>query len=258
MDIVENTSANAQEVAEPETTGAKEQEVAAPAEEHKQSAEDNARYAAIRRKAEEDAARKAKAETDSLIASLGLVNPYTNTPVRTREEIQAYQEEFAKEKARDIQQKAEMSEEEYNAFISSLPEVREARAIKEQAQAKQIETTIAEQIAAIGQLNPDIKSMQDLAQDENFRTMYEMVGKGYSLYDAYRITNFDKLAGRSAETAKQQAMNAINTKEHLTSTSQRGAGAEPVPASVMAKYRMFNPHASDSEIQAHYNRMIHK
>ncbi|MBO7377124.1 MAG: hypothetical protein J6V01_08510, partial [Clostridia bacterium] len=91
--------AEEQETAEPaeeeeNDIGAEEQEVAEPAEEEaEQSAEENARYAAARRKAEAErdaAIAEAQAEMENRIVSMGIVNPYTGEPVEDMEGFERY------------------------------------------------------------------------------------------------------------------------------------------------------------------------
>lgn len=267
-----------QEAADPATednVGANEQEPAAPAGEsqdgaeteqkpsdesshHVQTDEENARYAAMRRKAEADAEKRMNAELDKSIASLGLTDPYTNKPITNHAEMQAYRQRFVEEQRKEMQEKAGMSPEDYQRFVDSLPEVQAGKAAQQKVMDLEIRAKIDSQMREIQMISPEIKSMEDLSKLDNFDKLYDMVGKGYELADAYKVLNYDRLTAKAAEAAKQQALNSIGGKNHLQPVTPRGQGAVPVPADVVAEYRALMPEATDAEIQAHYNKYARK
>ena len=268
----------AQEAADPATednVGANEQEAAAPAGEsqdgtepeqkpseesghHVQTDEENARYAAMRRRAEADAEKRMNAELDKSIASLGLTDPYTNKPITNHSEMQAYRQRFVEEQRKEMQEKAGMSPEDYQRFVDSLPEVQEGKKAQQKVMDLEIRAKIDSQMREIQMISPEIKSMEDLSKLDNFEKLYDMVGKGYELADAYKVLNYDRLTAKAAEAAKQQALNSIGGKNHLQPVTPRGQGAVPVPVDVAAEYRALMPEATDAEIQAHYNKYARK
>ena len=269
-----------QEAADPateDTVGENEQESAEPAGEshveegaeteqkpsdesshHVQTDEENARYAAMRRKAEADAEKRMNAELDKSIASLGLTDPYTNKPITNHAEMQAYRQRFVEEQRKEMQEKAGMSPEDYQRFVDSLPEVQAGKAAQQKVMDLEIRAKIDSQMREIQMISPEIKSMEDLSKLDNFDKLYDMVGKGYELADAYKVLNYDRLTAKAAEAAKQQALNSIGGKNHLQPVTPRGPGAVPVPADVVAEYRALMPEATDAEIQAHYNKYARK
>ena len=266
-----------QEAADPateDTVGENEQEPAAPAGESQDGAEDeqepsdeshrvqtdeeNARYAAMRRKAEADAEKRMNAELDKSIASLGLTDPYTNKPITNHAEMQAYRQRFVEEQRKEMQEKAGMSPEDYQRFVDSLPEVQAGKAAQQKVMDLEIRAKIDSQMREIQMISPEIKSMEDLSKLDNFDKLYDMVGKGYELADAYKVLNYDRLTAKAAEAAKQQALNSIGGKNHLQPVTPRGQGTVPVPADVVAEYRALMPEATDAEIQAHYNKYARK
>ncbi len=281
---------NGQEVAEPavETEngaeGGEDREVAVPGVEDieaeavgdtveaGQSPAENARYAAARRKAEaerdaaikaakEEAEKEAAARVDEVIAGLSLSNPYTGAPIRTRAEYEAYRTEVEAEQKKSVLKKSGMSDEEFEAFVQSLPEVKaakEARARAEDAakaaKEREAKAKIEEQLREIGALDPSVKTLSDLTKTENYEKVYEYVQKGYTITDAYKLANFERLTGSAAAASRQAFLNAQAGKSHLSSTVTRGTGAITVPEDVKAEYRAFNPEATDAEIQRHYQR----
>lgn len=294
---IDATGAEEQDVADPaaDTTaqGENEQDVAAPAEQNTentpadgaaeggndsseeegetgQNAEQNAKFAAARRKAEAErdaAVEKAKAEAQAEAARVineafknsGLVNPYTKQPITSKEEYDAYRQRYEAERKKAMMRKSGMSDADFDAFVQNLPEVREAREAKEQAeQAKReaqqaaAKVKVDEQLKEIGALDPSIRSMEDLAKMPTYAKFYELVKKGNTLTDAFKLANYDALTKGAAAGARQAALNAAQGKQHMGQTQTRGAGAVSVPAEVMEQYRAFNPDATEAEIRAHY------
>lgn len=113
---------------------------------------------------------------------------------------------------------------------------------------------VDEQLKEIGKLNPNIRELKDLAAMETYPKFYELVKKGNTLVDAYRLANFEALTSSAAAATRQAALNNLQGKQHMGQTKERGAGAVSVPAEVKEMYRALNPGATDAEIQAHYNR----
>ena len=229
-----------------------------------QTREENAAFAAARRKAEQqrdeaiaEVRRQAQQEIDAVIAGMGLVNPYNDQPIKTKAEYDAYKADHDKQQRKTVAQKAGMSEEEFQRFVQELPEVRQAQEASRQAQEAQARQRIDAEIAEISRLDPNIKGLADLTQMEDYPKLYQMVERGMTISEVYKLLRFDQIrkTDRERDTAaqRQAAINAAG-KSHLTGSKSRGAGAVPVPADVKAQYRVFMPDASDAEIAAHYNR----
>ena len=158
------TGAEETEAAEPsenDTTtaaaqGAEEQEAAAPAVEETEESEQpqaeapeqepktdrDAQFAAARRKAEAErdaaiarAKEDAQKQVDEFFRNSGLMNPYTGQPITTRAEYEAYRERFEADQKAKLMEKAGITQEEFQAFVQGLPEVRAARQAKAEAEA---------------------------------------------------------------------------------------------------------------------------
>lgn len=244
----ESTQEPAAPAAETESQAEPEQ----PAEPQPQSAEENARYAAIRRKAEEEAKRRAEKEMDSILQSTGILNPYTQAPISSLKELEAYREKFREEKRKEFLDGNGMTPEQYDQFVSGLPEVQEAREQAERFTAMEAKARIEADVQEIKKFDPEIKTISDIAQKEEYPELCQMVEKGYSLADAWKLRHFDEIAQKKAEAAHQAALNSVQEKDHLAKTEQRGEGGIAVPAAIMEEYRAFMPNASDEEIQRHY------
>ncbi len=287
---------NEQEVAEPaneteEAQGAEEQEVAEPAEQEEstdgteetgaeegaeQTPEERSRFAAARRKAEaerdaavqkarEDAQAEAQRVIDEAFRNSGLTNPYTKQPITSKAEYDEYKVRFEAEKKARLLKKSGMTDEEFNQFVSELPEVRQAKQAQaaaeeaaKQAREQQARLKVDEQLKEISALDPSIKELKDIAKMETYPKFYELVKKGNSLTDAFKLANFETLNRSTAAASRQAAINAAQGKSHLAQTATRGTGAVTVPADVKESYRAFNPNATDAEIQQHYNKYLKK
>ncbi len=258
------------EIAEPDNAadGGTEAEASEekPAEAPRQSAEENAGFAAARRRAEKEAEEKinrAKKEAEDYVSEVfkvtGILDPYTQKPITSKEEFEAYRENLSKEKKESFKKMSGVSDEEYREFIEDLPEVREARRkaeeaekISREAREREAEAKISAQVREIGELDPSVRSLSDITENEKYPEIYALVKRGYTLTDAYKIAHFDTLSRGAEARARQQALNAERSKHHLEKTGTGRVGAEEVPADIAAEYRTFNPGATDAEIRKHY------
>ena len=260
--------------------GAEEQEAAAPAVEETEESEQpqaeapeqepktdrDAQFAAARRKAEAErdaaiaqAKEDAQKQVDEFFKTSGLMNPYTGQPITTRAEYEAYRERFEADQKAKLMEKAGITQEEFQAFVQGLPEVRAARQTKAEAEAaarqareQEAKARVDEQLRQIRAIDPTVKELGDLAKLDTYPKLYDMVKRGYSILDAYRLANYDTLTQRAAEASRKAAINSVQSKQHLKATESRGGGAIPVPDSVLEEYRVLNPGATKEEIQKHY------
>ena len=187
------------------------------------------------------------------------MNPYTGHPITTRAEYEAYRERFEADQKAKLMEKAGITQEEFQAFVQGLPEVRAARQAKAEAEAaarqareQEAKARVDEQLRQIQAIDPTVKELGDLAKLDTYPKLYDMVKRGYSILDAYRLANYDTLTQRAAEASRKAAINSVQSKQHLKATESRGGGAIPVPDSVLEEYRVLNPGATKEEIQKHY------
>ena len=235
------TGAEETEAAEPsenDTTtaaaqGAEEQEAAAPAVEETEESEQpqteapeqepktdrDAQFAAARRKAEAErdaaiaqAKEDAQKQVDEFFKNSGLMNPYTGQPITTRAEYEAYRERFEADQKAKLMEKAGITQEEFQAFVQGLPEVRAARQAKAEAEAaarqareQEAKARVDEQLRQIQAIDPTVKELGDLAKLDTYPKLYDMVKRGYSILDAYRLANYDTLTQRAAEASRKAA-----------------------------------------------------
>jgi len=228
----EDTGVEDVAVAEPQEDEASESEAEetdvenGAVEPPKQTDEENARYAAIRRRAEEDARQKYEAQLGQMnqqIAAMcnGITHPVTGQPITTVKDyvdaLQIQQRQASEQELRDKGVDPNM----INRMIETNPVVMQAQQVIEQSKMTQAEYALQQDIAAITQYDPSIKGIKDLAALPNFPEIYDRVQRGASLVDAYKAANFDNFMQHQNQAARQQAINQMRGKDHLAS---QGAG----------------------------------
>ena len=99
----------------------------------------------------------------------------------------------------------------------------------------------------------------DLSKDESFIAVYERWQKSNfteSLYDIYRLVNFDKLTTQRADAAKQAAINQARGKSHMEPTAtglNNTKDLAEIPQSELSVWREAFPEASMEELKKKYN-----
>lgn len=250
-----------QETAKEQETSAENTQTEAPPSEEPapQSARENARYASIRRKAEAEAKRRAEKEVEDKLRKIGVINPQTGKPIKSRDEYEAVRHERQAQDRHEFMQNNDMDEKQYYEFVGGLPEVRAARIAEERAVETRVQTQLSDELRQIREMDSSVGSLQDLRQSPSYTKIVDLVKRGNNLVDAYKLANFDTLTRSAADKEKQAALNRLRGKAHMTPVSHRqGGGMAPVPEQVMNQYRIFNPGATDEEIQRHYNNELKK
>ena len=225
--------------------------------------EEDSRYAAARRNAEaalkaerEKIARDRETMESDIISSLGIVDPSTGNVINTKGDLEKYRAAQTRAEIQALALRSGISEDELSAMIDRHPEVVKARIAQQEAETAAAKSRINAQLAEISKLDPSIKSVDDLVRTDNYAEIKNKVQIGYSLADAYKLVNFDRLSARSGEAGKQAAINSISSKSHLTTTPVGTAGsiAVVVPEDIKTAYRQINPGITDEEIAKHYSK----
>ena len=217
-------------------------------EPQEQSAEDNARYAAIRRRAEEDARRKYEGEMDVMnqqIAAMcqGITHPVTGAPITNMQEYMSALEAQQKIARNQALEEKGIDPKMIDRMIESNPVVMQAQRVIEQAKNNEAMAQIQRDVAEISKYDPSIKTFEDLANLPNYADMVDFVaqtGGKASIVDAYKMLNFDSFMNHTNESARQQAINQMRGKSHLQSQGT-GVATEnddvEVPAEIMSRYK---------------------
>lgn len=220
--------------------------------------EENARYAAIRRRAEADA----KAKADARIAQIcrGVVHPRTGQPIRTLEEYEDalyVQDKMARDKA--LQDKG-LDPAIIEQAIQNNPTVRQAEAVLQQQQMTFAQARLESDLAEITKLDPSIKSFSDLKNLESIGEIVARVNAGWNLIDAFKNVEFNNLLAKGKAGAKQTAINQTRGKAHLQGADSLAEDTDEVeiPKAEYASLKEVFPNKTGKELKKLYNQTLKK
>ena len=221
--------------------------------------------AAVKMAVEDERART-KGQMDAFFAKAGMKNTVTGKPITTLEEFDAWRADYDAAKLQKDLKAGKLTPEALRSAVEQTPAIQALKkqqeqqaAADEQRRQAEAQARVNAELAEIHKLDPTINTVEDLLSMPGAKAFYDLVRKGNSFLDAYRLANFDRLTTARAEAARQQALNNARGKDHLTGTgTPQGTGAATVPPDVKAEYLAFNPDATDAEIQKHYNRYMEK
>ena len=220
-----------------------------------QDSDTNAQFAAARRRAEaEFKAELERRDAEYARRFKDVVNPITGLPIKSEKD---YFE------ALDAQETLRLNEQVQSAgidpsvieqMIARSPMVAQANMILEAQRRNEADRLIAEGVAEISKIDPDIKSLQDIPQEQMPRII-ERVKAGLSLSDAYKIENMDKLIGKSNDAATQRAINNAKNKNHLNTHSgiSDNENLQEIPSEALEAWKMAYPELSYKELRKKYN-----
>lgn len=260
-----------------EETGAKEVESAEPSEtvteeeiveenedvsepEPVQTAEDNAKFAAARRQAEEQL-REYQHQKELLDAEFakrfeGYTNPITGQPVKTSKDyLEALDAQQRLETNRRLEENGINPAIIENA-INNNPVVMQAQEILRMNQIEQAKISMQNDITEISKLDASIKTIDDLGNKPYAQDLISYVNSGLSLIDAFKLANFESLINQKSEASKQAAINQAKGKAHLSATDGISNSDEllDIPENEISKWKAFFPDASMKELKEKYNR----
>lgn len=209
----------------------------------------------------EDRAKNAAALA-GILKNMGLKDPGSGQPVETLEQLRAFQRSQQNVALQQKIKDGELTPDDIASVVSSVMQDQQAQSAQQTQPVQQPQDTEAAQATARQRINDElhqimemdksVKSIGDLLTVPEIR---EKVSRGYSLLDAFTLVRGPKLEQAKQDAAKQAAMNNLRGKSHMAAVgSPRGPGAVSVPRDEMAMYRLFNPGATDAQIQAHYNK----
>ena len=239
-----------------------------------QSVEERRENAARRRQAEQQAAIDAAvqaalekqrqqydAERAEFFQQAGVVNPFTNEPITNMDEFRAWREEQDNRKLQKELQSGKLTKETLDGLIDQHPAVQAARQAQEQeaaraqkAQEQAFLQNVEEQLKEIRKTDPSIQNVSDLMNRPYSPAFYEAVQRGNNFQDAFYLATRGMQFEDVEEKARQSAINNLTGKNHLKATGIGGRAGANVSPEEREMYRLFNPHATDQEIQKFQNK----
>lgn len=229
----------------------------------RQTTEEDSRYAAARRAAEQQtrAERQARAQLDSQFAAMfgQYKNPVTGQPIQSAQDyIIAMQAQTQQQNAQQLQ-KAGLDPRMIDRAVAMNPVIQQAQQIVQEHTNSEAQRMIQEDLQKIVDLDPTIGSTQDVFATENFQAVIDAVRtKGLHLVDAYKLVNFERLSKLKSDAAQQAAINQVKGKKHLAMAQgvSGSADGEDIPESLLPQYKKWFPDKSNKELKALYNRQI--
>lgn len=239
------------ETAEVAESAAEQQPVTAEV----QSSEDNARFAAVRRRAESEAQakyQKRMGDLDKRFAELAKASGVDGV-TGMEDYLKRIEEASWDNRLKNDQMTGEDIRKMVSDMVENNPLVVEAR-----------ETTARNQLEAdvkrIQKIDPDIKSLDDLYAADGFEDVLKAVQEqGLNVYDAYRLVNFEKLMEKNSAATKQAAINAAKGKTHMEpvgGTSEPATNEAEIPEKALAKWKRAYPELSYEQLRRKYNDAI--
>lgn len=187
----------------------------------------------------------------------GILNPYTNQPIRTEADLTAYRSAFAAEEQRQQLEEMGVSKEVLDSYIQNHPAMQQAQQVIHQQEQQAANDFMAKEFEAMKKEFPDcgLESPQQLNETEAGRRALQMWANapGVTLADAYAATHRRELSKKQSAAAKQAAMNEMNSKGHLRQTKGSTAKGD-VPAEIAAEYKKYFPNATHEEIAEMYRK----
>ena len=185
----------------------------------------------------------------------GILNPYTNQPIRTEADLTAYRRAFAAEEQRQQLEEMGVSKEVLDSYIQNHPAMQQAQQVIHQQEQQAANDFMAKEFEAMKKEFPDcgLESPQQLNETEAGRRALQMWANapGITLADAYAATHRKELSKKQSAAAKQAAMNEMNSKGHLRQTKGSNAKGD-VPAEIAEEYKKYFPNATHEKIAEMY------
>lgn len=239
-----------------------------------QSAEERRENAARRRQAEQQAAIEAAvraaleqqrqqfdAERAEFFQQAGVVNPFTNEPITNMDEFRAWREEQENRKIQKELKEGKLTKETLEGIIDQHPAVQAARQAQQQEAARAQEAKeqaflqdVEAQLSEIRKTDPSIQNVSDLMNRSYSKAFYDAVQRGNNFLDAFYLATRGTQIEEVEEKARQSAINNLTGKNHLKGTSVGGRAGATITPEERAMYRLFNPNATDQEIQKYQNK----
>lgn len=213
--------------------------------------DENAKYAAARREAEEKAKRiEQKLQQNSYISkAYGRdYEVYSEEDIQTRYGMTFDQFEHAIKRQQYEQQG--INPDLINEIINEHPDIKQAREEKRNAYLVKEYNSLLAELKDEG-LSDLVKSPEDIP--ETVFTKWNEGKNGLSLAETFFLENRKKISSEKVAAAKQAALNSVNSKSHLKAN---GSGVEidsiNIPGETMKLYKSWFPKMSESDIKKHY------
>ena len=213
------------------------------------------------RQALADRDKEQAAKMEDFFRRASLSNPITGEPIHNMEEFDAWHRAQEQERIQQELKDGKLTEETLNSLIERNPAMQSVRQQAEQArqdaqrkQQAEMEREVERQLAEIRKTDPSIHSVADLMNRPYSRELYAAVQRGNNFEDAFYLATRKQKEEATAQAVQQAAVNKLRNKEHLRTTDIGGKAGATVTPEEEKMYRVFNPKATEDEIQRYQNK----
>ena len=245
--------------------GTRERREMPPEERHRQAEARRARERAGRERAAQEAAQ-ARGDEAYRTMFAGQTNPYTGQPIRSEADYRAWQAEKQRRDSEEQLRAAGIDPQTLQGAVDRQMqplrqelEMARMETMRERARRAQdaAQVTIRQQLELITRLDPNVKSMEDIAAMPTAEAFRGYVAKGLGLEEAFYMANRKAIEERKLTAARAAGVSAAASKGHLAPQGGGGqAETVEVPAEQKALYRELMPEATDAEILAAYKQYL--
>lgn len=240
--------------------------VTEPATQTKQTPEQDAAFADLRRKAEAAERRAIEVETQrqrdiEIAKKYGKdYNIYSDADVEAKfgkSHGLKTVAEFEAALQREEYQSKGIDPDLINKIINEHPDVKKARELTARQEMEQGKQVLNSELSKLNEEYPDLKleKIDDLIKLPNSEEIYKLAQHGYSLLHAYEAVNKDAIRKQQSEAARQSTLNNIQGKSHVRGNGQGSeVDTTRIPDDVLEMYKRFNPGKTLDEYKAHYKR----
>lgn len=261
MDDRTSTTEQTTETAE-DSEEAHEPEVADPAEKPKQDSETNKAFQEMRKQLEAEKARAAEVEAKAKKADELIAKQYGESHgIYTVEQYeQALQEE--EERANNERYETAGLTPEEIQMLKEYPELKQATTAEIEAKKNQeLEQGWVELFSEFPDLGQAVADKNQAVVDAFYNdSMKKEMERGASPLAAYLKANYKTIMENNIknvqEAAKQEALDKLNSKEHLAPNASTGGEVDHVEIDeeTMRAYRALNKGKSDAQIRAWHKK----
>ena len=143
-------------------------------------------------------------------------------------------------------------------LIANSPAVRQAQAATAELNNYRAQQKLEADYKEILALDPSLNGIDDILNDPSMPLMAQKVAQGMSLVDAYKIVNFNKVFNSKEAAVKQQTINQVKGKNHLSTGAAVTVSSdlEDIPADMLEDFKDRFPEKSPKELKALYNQVL--
>ncbi len=150
-------------------------------------------------------------EVDEEIKTLfsGEINPFTGKPIENFQDLKALNKMKKSAERQEMLDNAGLDEDTLNYILEESPYIKEVKSFLDEKRSKEASEAIEKEISKISEINPDIKSFEDLFMNDNFSKMNDLIMKGYAISDAYILCDYEALNKKAGEKERNSVISKI-------------------------------------------------